>query len=85
MLYLTPESFVDYQYREKKDFYHQIILRIVQTNYFNLIAKLKIDTDGIDDTQNKSSATFSSIHKGKVILLSYASTRPTYDTFALFN
>ena len=82
VIYLTPESFVEHLYRKKKDFYHRIILRIVQTNYSNLVAKLKISTDEIDK-QNKSISTFSSIHNGKVTLPSYVFTGLEYDTFVI--
>ena len=78
-MFNTPESFVEHLYENQNDYYHRIILRMVQASYSSLIAKIKIPT-----ASNKikvSNKPFSSIHEGKVSLPAYVKSTSKYETF----
>ena len=69
-------DFVTHLYKSQHDYFHRNVLRLVQSNYSLLIAKLKIKLP-----EDDSSKRFSSIHKDIVSLPSYVSSSSKYDTF----
>ena len=74
-------DFISHLYEAKDDYYHQIILHLVQSTYSLLLAKFK--QKFIVHTNMNNKQTFSSIHKGKVTLPTYMHSGSKYETFAL--
>ena len=65
-IYQKLVGFLHHLHVTNKDYYHRIILRVVQSNYSSLLAKFRFRTS--DDVKLGSDIlTFSSIHKGIVI------------------
>ena len=74
-------SFVKHLYSHHNDYYHRIILRIVQSSYSTLISKMKISSKPTTEQTNKS--TFSSIHQGTISLPIYSCSSSDYNTFSI--
>ena len=67
------------------DYYHQIILRVVQSNYSSLLSKFKLNTPNDDASTKHGVPSFSSIHKGSITLPPYVCTSCTYQSFEYVN
>ena len=71
-------DFVTHLYRTQYDYFHRIVLHLVQSTYSVLIAKLRVQVPKDDKVKQ-----FSSIHKGIVSLPSYISSSSKYKTFSI--
>ena len=71
-------TFVKHLYFNHSDYYHRIVLRMVQSSYSTLISKIKISSH----PDSNRAGSFGSIHTGKVALLPYMSTTSNYQTFS---
>lgn len=47
-VYMNPISLIEHLHSEKQDFYHRIIMRIVQGRYSSLISKFKVTPSSED-------------------------------------
>ena len=74
-------DFISHLYHEKNEYYHQIILRLVQSTYSILLAKFRLKTS--KETNKCLKPTFSSVHKGKVSLPFYVHSDANYETFTV--
>ena len=74
-------DFIAHLYSKKEEYYHQTILRLVQSTYSVLLAKYRLKTGDQGDEINKK--IFSSVHKGKVSLPLYLMSDVTYETFTI--
>ena len=81
IIYKDHISFVKHLYSHHTDYYHRIVMRIVQSSYSSLISKIKIPSNTHSDLPD--STTFGSIHPGKVSLPSYVKSSSSYDTFTI--
>ena len=70
-------AFVKHLYNNHDDYYHRIVLRVVQCSYSSLIAKIKISSP----SNTKSQSSFGSLHSGRVSLPPYVSSDSQYDIF----
>ena len=77
LVFNDPTTFVNHIQREHNDYYHRIIMRIIQCSYSSLLAKF---TMSIDTSLYKS---FHRIHKGSVKLPTYMNTGANYTTFRI--
>ena len=72
-------EFITHIYVTKDDYYHQIILRLVQSTYSVQLAKFRLKASNeVNETKKQ---TFSSAHKGKVSLSMYVCSSANYETF----
>ena len=78
-VYDDYSDFVKHLFNQHEDYYHRIILRIVQYSYSSLISKIKIPSP----SKPKHQSSFGSIHYGKVSLPPYVSSSSEYDTFSI--
>ena len=62
-------DFITHLYHEKNEYYHRIILRLVQSTYSILSAKFQLKNS--KDTNECQKPTFCLVHKGKVSLPFY--------------
>ena len=74
-------EFIAHLYSKKEEYYHQTILRLVQSTYSVLLTKYQLKMGDQGDEFNKQ--TFSSIHKGNVTLPSYQMSDASYKTFTI--
>ena len=72
-------DFVTHLYKSQHDYFHRIVLHLVQSTYSVLIAKLKVQVEN-----GHSAKRFSSIHKGIVSLPSYIESSSKYKTFSIW-
>ena len=72
----NPIDFVNHLHSKSGDYYHRIIMKIVQSLYSSLLAKLKTK-----QTTSDHLSSFASIHKGKVTLPAYVMSGSKYDLF----
>ena len=63
--FLNPYELLQHVYLNKADFYHRIILRIIQTNYSSLVVCFDMSKKG----KQHIISSFQSKHDGKVTLL----------------
>ena len=82
-VHTSPPSLVNHLYSRYNGVYHWIILRIIETNYSSLIAKLKMDPVVSEQEISQPAHTFSSIHQGIISLPSYVSTSSRYHKFTV--
>lgn len=76
-IYRDPKSFVKHLYSSNQDFFHRILLRIVQTNYSSILSKIRMQCC---KTDNKT-INFGKIHKGHIVLPQKAEQTLRYETF----
>lgn len=76
-IYPDPKSFVKHLYSSNQDFFHRILLRIVQTNYSSILSKIRMQCC---KTDNKT-INFGKIHKGHIVLPQKAEQTLRYETF----
>ena len=70
---------VEHLYSNHDDYYHRIILRVVQCSYSSLISKIKISSP----TTTKAPSSFGALHSGIVSLPPYVSSHSIYETFSV--
>ena len=76
-IYEDPKSFVKHLYSSKRDFFHLILLQIVQTNYSSILSKIRMQCCKNDD----KNINFGKIHKGHILLPQKAEETLCYETF----
>ena len=79
-IFHDPSSFVQHLLANQCDYYHRIVLRMVQNSYSSLISKIKMSSEHLNSTSDQMS--FGSIHRGIVSLPSYVKSTSEYDTFS---
>ena len=83
-IYEKTRDFIEHLHVMSKDYYHRIILRVVQSNYSSILAKFRFQT--CDDTKlGSDTLPFSSIHKGTVTLPPYIISSADYESFDYIN
>ena len=70
-----PFEFVHHIQLQNDDFYHRIIMRIIQSSYSSLLAKFKMKVN------ERVEQSFHAIHKGTVTLPPNVATNATYKVF----
>ena len=80
-IFESHTDFVKHLHSQSHDYYHRIIMRLVQSTYSVLISKLKIKPLPKENLPTKNSSRFGMLHKGKVSLPSYVKTSAEYVTF----
>ena len=80
-VYTNPISFIGHLHSEKDDFYHRIIMRIVQGRYSSLISKFKVTPSSENKRNGKVVNSFGDVHKGIVKLPPYVKSNSVYDVF----
>ena len=78
-----PITFLKHLHSNRNDYYHRVIMRQVQNLYSSLLAKFKILEWNTNHDPTITSATFQSLHKGKLTLPLYVLSRSVYETICV--
>ena len=74
-VFSDPMDFVHHIQNTNGDFYHRLIMRLIQSSYSSLLAKFTTDEN------NPTKSLFHEVHKGIVTLPDYRNTGADYTTF----
>ena len=77
-LFCSPMDFICHLQSSKDDYYHRIVMRIVQNSYSSLLAKFKLASEKLSPN-----VTFFERHKMEIALPSHSQTSAKYSTFDL--
>ena len=80
-VFQNPIEFVNHLYYRKEDYYHQIVMRIVQGLYSPLLSKLKTKFNSSSKEYKKGFSSFASVHKRTIKLPAHVTSNFQYNLF----
>ena len=80
-VFKNPIDFVNHLHSMSEDYYHRIIMRIVQGLYSPLLSKLKTKQNSSNKEYKKGFSSFASVHKGTLKLPAHVTSNFHYNLF----